>query len=103
MTVGTAENHRDDSGYDYPLEWEAFYEVEINDSITITPAVFNIKKNGAEDVSGALGKATFKFWSIKSRNLSKVYWDKNNYGDIIQSFFFVLLSKWLYFYLASEE
>ena len=61
LTVGTAENHRDDSGYDYPLEWEAFYEVEINDSITITPAVFNIKKNGAEDVSGALGKATFKF------------------------------------------
>ena len=61
FAVGTAETHRDDSGYDDPLAWEAFYEVTVNDSISITPAVFNIEKNGAEDVSGALVKTTFSF------------------------------------------
>ena len=61
LALGTAETHRDDSGYDDPLAWEAFYEVAINDSVTITPAVFNIEKNGADDVSGALVKTTFKF------------------------------------------
>jgi hypothetical protein len=35
--------------------------VTVNDSISITPAVFNIEKNGAEDVSGALVKTTFSF------------------------------------------
>ena len=59
--MGTAETHRDESGYDDPLAWEAFYEVAINDSVTITPAVFNIEKNGADDVSGALVKSTFNF------------------------------------------
>ena len=61
LALGTAETHRDDSGYDDPLVWEAFYEVAINDSVTITPAVFNIEKNGADDVSGALVKTTFNF------------------------------------------
>ena len=61
LALGTAETHRDDSGYDDPLAWEAFYEVAINDSVTITPAVFNIEKNGADDVSGALVKTTFNF------------------------------------------
>ena len=61
LALGTAETHRDDNGYDDPLAWEAFYEVAINDSVTITPAVFNIEKNGADDVSGALVKTTFKF------------------------------------------
>ena len=61
LALGTAETHRDDSGYDDPLVWEAFYEVAINDSVTITPAVFNIEKNGADDVSGALVKTTFSF------------------------------------------
>ena len=61
LALGTAETHRDDSGYDDPLAWEAFYEVAINDSVTITPAVFNIEKNGADDVSGALVKTTFSF------------------------------------------
>ncbi len=59
--VGTAETHRNDSGYSDPLAWEAFYEVEINDSVTITPAIFNIEKDGSEDVSGALIKTTFNF------------------------------------------
>ena len=61
FAVGTAETHRDDSGYDDPLAWEVFYEVTVNDSISITPAVFNIEKNGAEDVSGVLVKTTFSF------------------------------------------
>ena len=63
LAIGTAETHRDDSGYDDPLAWEAFYEMPINDSITITPAVFVIEKDGADvdDVSGALVKTTFNF------------------------------------------
>ena len=59
--LGTAETHRDDSGYDDPLAWEVFYEVAINDSIKITPAVFSIEKDSADDVSGALVKTTFSF------------------------------------------
>ena len=63
VAIGTAETHRDDSGYDNPLAWEAFYEMPINDSITITPAIFVIEKDGADvdDVSGALVKTTFNF------------------------------------------
>ena len=59
--VGSAETHRNDSGYGDPLAWEAFYEVAINDRVTITPAIFNIEKEGSEDVSGALIKTTFNF------------------------------------------
>ena len=44
LSIRTAKTHRDDSGYDDPLAWEAFYEVTVNDSISITPAVFNIEK-----------------------------------------------------------
>ena len=61
LALGTAETHRDDSGYENPLAWEAFYEVAINDSVTITPAIFNIEKNGADDISGVLVKTTFNF------------------------------------------
>ena len=28
--IGTAETHRDDSGYDDPLAWEAFYDFTVN-------------------------------------------------------------------------
>ncbi len=59
--LGSAETHRNDSGYADPLAWEAFYEVAINDRVTITPAIFNIEKEGSEDVSGALIKTTFNF------------------------------------------
>ena len=59
--VGTAETHRDDTGYDDPLAWEAFYDVTVNDSVTVTPAVFVIEKDGCDDVKGALVKTTFKF------------------------------------------
>ena len=59
--VGTAETHRDDSGYDDPLAWEAVYDFTVNDSVTVTPAIFVIEKDGEEDVNGALVKTTFKF------------------------------------------
>ena len=59
--LGTAETHRDDSGYDDPLAWEVFYEVAINDSVKFTPAVFSVEKDSAEDVTGALVKTTFSF------------------------------------------
>ena len=61
LAIGTAETHRNDSGYDDPLAWEAFYQVSINDSVTITPSVFFIEKDGTDDVSGTLVKTTFKF------------------------------------------
>ena len=59
--IGTAETHRDDSGYDDPLAWEAFYDFKVNDSVTVTPAIFVIEKDGKEDVNGALLKTTFNF------------------------------------------
>ncbi len=63
MAIGTAKTHRGDSGYDNPLAWEAVYEMLINDSITITPAVFVMEKDGVdvEDISGAIVKITFGF------------------------------------------
>ena len=61
LAIGTAETHRDDSGYDDPLAWEAFYQVPINDSMTITPAVFVIERDGTDDVKGVLIKTTFNF------------------------------------------
>ena len=59
--IGTAESHGDDSGSDNPLAWEAFYDFTVNDSVTVTPAIFVIQKDGKEDVAGALVKTTFKF------------------------------------------
>ncbi len=59
--IGTAETHRDDSGYDDPLAWEAFYDFKVNDSVTVTPALFVIEKDEKEDIHGALVKTSFKF------------------------------------------
>jgi hypothetical protein len=59
--MGTAETHRDDSGYDDPLAWEAFYDFTVNDSVTVTPAIFVIERDGKENLNGALMKTTFKF------------------------------------------
>ncbi len=59
--IGTAETHIDDSGYDDPLAWEVFYDFKANDSLTITPAIFVIEKDGKDDVNGALVKTTFNF------------------------------------------
>ncbi len=61
FAIGTAETHRDDAGYDDPLAWEAFYDFMVNDSVTVTPAIFVIEQDAKEDVNGALVKTTFKF------------------------------------------
>ncbi len=62
IAYGTAEGHRDDSGYDDPMAYEIYYSIAVSDKITVTPAYFNIEKDGADDVSGALVKTTFRFW-----------------------------------------
>ena len=61
IAYGTAEGHRDDSGYDDPMAYEIYYSIAVSDNITVTPAYFNIEKDGADNVSGALVKTTFTF------------------------------------------
>ena len=61
IAYGTAEGHRDDSGYDDPMAYEVYYSIAVSDNVTVTPAYFNIEKDGADDVSGALVKTTFRF------------------------------------------
>ncbi len=61
FAYGTAEGHRDDSGYDDPMAYEIYYSMAVSDNITVTPAFFNIERNGADDVSGGLVKTTFSF------------------------------------------
>ena len=61
--LGTAETHRDDTGYDDPLAWEVFYQMSVSDNITVTPAIFVIQRDNErnDDITGALVKTTFKF------------------------------------------
>ena len=61
IAYGTAEGHIDDSGYDDPMAYEVYYSIAVSDNVTVTPAYFNIEKDGADDVSGALVKTTFRF------------------------------------------
>jgi len=61
FAIGTAETHRDDDGYDDPLAWETFYKMQINDNISITPSIFSVQKDGADDVTGVLVKTSFNF------------------------------------------
>ena len=61
FAIGTAETHRDDNGYDNPLALETFYQIQINDSMSITPSMFVVQKDGADDVTGVLVKTSFKF------------------------------------------
>ena len=61
IAYGTAEGHRDDSGYDDPMAYEVYYSMAISDNITVTPAFFSIEKDGADDVTGGLVKTTFSF------------------------------------------
>ena len=61
VAIGTAETHRDDDGYVHPLAWETFYQIKINDSISVTPSIFAVQRDGADDVTGALVKTSFKF------------------------------------------
>ena len=47
-----------------PFAWEAYYQFQVNDSVSITPAVFGASdRNGsaASDLSGAVIETTFKF------------------------------------------
>jgi hypothetical protein len=61
--IGTAEGHREDNGYDDPLAWELFYQMQVSDNITVTPAVFVINRDDErnDDITGALVKTTFSF------------------------------------------
>jgi len=61
FAIGTAEGHRDDSGYDDPLAYEVYYSMAVSDYITVTPSFFSIEKDGADDVTGGLVKTTFRF------------------------------------------
>jgi len=61
IAYGTAEGHRDDSGYDDPMVYEIYYSMAVSDNITVTPAYFNIEQDGGDDISGALVKTTFSF------------------------------------------
>jgi len=61
--VGTAEGHRDDSGYDDPLAWEIYYQMAVSDNISVTPALFVIQRDDTrnDDITGAVVKTTFSF------------------------------------------
>ena len=59
--IGTAEGHRDDSGYDDPLAYEIYYSMAVSDNITVTPSFFTVEKDGTDDVTGGLVKTTFSF------------------------------------------
>jgi len=62
VAVGTAEGHRDDSGYDDPLAYEVYYKMTVSDNITVTPALFVIEQDGDDkNFSGGLVKTTFIF------------------------------------------
>ena len=54
---------RDDESTD-PFAWEAYYSYQVNDSVTVTPAVFGTSDRngtGKNDVTGAVVETTFKF------------------------------------------
>jgi len=61
--IGTAEGHREDSGYDDPLAYEVFYQMAVSDSITVTPALFTVQRDGEQndDYVGGVVKTTFSF------------------------------------------
>jgi len=62
VAFGTAEGHRQDSGYDHPKAYEIFYSMAVSDSITVTPAFFVVEQSGeSDDYSGGLVKTTFNF------------------------------------------
>lgn len=62
-TVRAGSGGREDQGGD-PLAFELYYSYKLNDSVTITPAIFGgIDRTGEEEhnVKGALLETTFKF------------------------------------------
>ena len=47
-----------------PFAWEAYYQFQVNDSVSMTPAVFGgSDRNGdaAGDITGVVVETTFKF------------------------------------------
>ena len=47
-----------------PFAWEAYYQFQVNDSVSVTPAVFGASdRNGSAgaDLTGAVIETTFKF------------------------------------------
>ena len=47
-----------------PFAWEAYYQFQVNDSVTVTPAVFGGSDRNGEatgDITGAVIETTFKF------------------------------------------
>ena len=47
-----------------PFAWEAYYSFQVNDSVTVTPAVFGGSNRNGEatgDITGAVLETTFKF------------------------------------------
>ena len=47
-----------------PFAWEAYYQFQVNDSVSVTPAVFGgSDRNGSADgdITGAVLETTFKF------------------------------------------
>ncbi|KGF87341.1 hypothetical protein EU91_0001 [Prochlorococcus marinus str. GP2] len=50
-------------GVDEDMAYEVFYTYNVNDSMTITPALFIIEHNqaGAEDETGVVVKTSFSF------------------------------------------
>jgi len=61
FAFGTAEGHRDDSGYDDPLAYEIYYSMAVSDNITVTPSFFTVEQDGGDDITGGLVKTTFRF------------------------------------------
>ena len=54
---------REDETVD-PFAWEAYYSFKVNDSVTVTPAIFggsDRKGTANEDMTGAVLETTFKF------------------------------------------
>ena len=47
-----------------PFAWEAYYQFQVNDSVSVTPAVFGASDRNGEatgDITGAVIETTFKF------------------------------------------
>jgi len=61
------ENNFDQEKADDNIIWEAYYDFQVSDNITVTPAIFggsDVKDgatNGSDDIFGALVQTTFKF------------------------------------------
>ena len=63
VAFGQPQTREDESTVD-PFAWEAYYSFKVNDSVTVTPAIFGgTDRTGdvGDDVTGAVIQTTFKF------------------------------------------